>query len=72
MVLMNLLKKNLETLPGFNFIKNIDEDEDKEKYDFLGILDDNKYNKLLENILHTNIHKKTRKYKNIKTKTKKK
>lgn len=69
---MNLLKKNLETLPGFNFIKNIDEDEDKEKYDFLGILDDNKYNKLLENILHTNIHKKTRKYKNIKTKTKKK
>lgn len=72
MVLMNLLKKNLETLPGFNFIKNIDEDEDKEKYDFLGILDDNKYNKLLENILHTNINNKTRKHKNYKIKTRKK
>lgn len=61
------IKKNLVTLPGFNFL-NYNEEEKKDEIINEGILDESKYDKLLNNVNENKILNDSRKNKNTRKK----
>lgn len=62
------IKKNLETLPGFNFLNN-DTEEDKPNPNVEGVIEETKYDKLVTTANESK-NKGTRKRKPSKSKTK--